>query len=150
VTVAQALHWFDIDAFFDEVDRVLRPGGVLAFWCYQHFMTDDTRVMTVFRRLLNDVEDYWPPERAVVEAQYPDIRTPFVDLPEAQFAITAEWTSDQLLAYARTWSAAQRCMADRGRDPVATHAAAFRDAWGASPRTVTWPIVFRACRKAET
>lgn len=34
VTVAQALHWFDVDAFHREVCRVLRPGGLLAVWCY--------------------------------------------------------------------------------------------------------------------
>ena len=36
VTVAQALHWFDIDRFFEEVNRVLKPGGILAVWCYQN------------------------------------------------------------------------------------------------------------------
>ena len=34
VTVAQALHWFDIQAFFSEVKRVLKNGGVLAAWTY--------------------------------------------------------------------------------------------------------------------
>ncbi|MDH5182913.1 MAG: class I SAM-dependent methyltransferase [Gammaproteobacteria bacterium] len=32
VTVAQALHWFDLPAFADEVDRVLVGDGVLAVW----------------------------------------------------------------------------------------------------------------------
>ncbi|MFI5245736.1 MAG: class I SAM-dependent methyltransferase, partial [Gemmatimonadales bacterium] len=34
VTVAQALHWFDVEPFVREVRRVLAPGGVLAAWCY--------------------------------------------------------------------------------------------------------------------
>jgi ubiquinone/menaquinone biosynthesis C-methylase UbiE len=34
VTVAQALHWFERDRFYQEVRRVLRPSGVLAAWCY--------------------------------------------------------------------------------------------------------------------
>src|ERR1043165_5287441 len=29
VTVAQALHWFDFDRFYREVQRVLRPGGLI-------------------------------------------------------------------------------------------------------------------------
>ena len=32
VTVAQALHWFRLPAFFSEVRRVPRPTGVLAVW----------------------------------------------------------------------------------------------------------------------
>ncbi len=36
LTVAQALHWFDHPRFFAEVWRVLRPGGLIAAWCYQH------------------------------------------------------------------------------------------------------------------
>lgn len=34
VTAAQAAHWFDIPKFYDEVDRVLMPGGALALWLY--------------------------------------------------------------------------------------------------------------------
>src|SRR5687768_3377362 len=34
VTVAQALHWFDLDPFYREVRRVLKPAGVFAAWCY--------------------------------------------------------------------------------------------------------------------
>jgi SAM-dependent methyltransferase len=36
VSVAQALHWFDLPAFFTEAGRALRPGGLLAAWCYYH------------------------------------------------------------------------------------------------------------------
>ncbi|KAM1470699.1 hypothetical protein ACFX1Q_041198 [Malus domestica] len=35
VTVAQAVHWFDLPKFYNLVPRLLRkPGGVLAVWCY--------------------------------------------------------------------------------------------------------------------
>jgi ubiquinone/menaquinone biosynthesis C-methylase UbiE len=30
ITVAQAIHWFDFDAFYAEVHRTLKPGGILA------------------------------------------------------------------------------------------------------------------------
>ena len=35
ITAAQAFHWFKSDVFFLEADRVLKPGAVLAFWCYE-------------------------------------------------------------------------------------------------------------------
>jgi ubiquinone/menaquinone biosynthesis C-methylase UbiE len=35
VTVAQALHWFDLDRFYAEVRRVLKPQGLLAATAYK-------------------------------------------------------------------------------------------------------------------
>src|SRR3954470_10877917 len=40
VTVAQALHWFDLVAFAGEVRRVLVPDGVVAAWSYGLFTCD--------------------------------------------------------------------------------------------------------------
>ena len=34
VTICQALHWLDLPAFYQQVQRVLRPGGVLAVMGY--------------------------------------------------------------------------------------------------------------------
>ncbi len=34
ITVAQALHWFCHDAFYAEVQRVLKPGAWFAAWTY--------------------------------------------------------------------------------------------------------------------
>ncbi|HKQ40395.1 MAG TPA: class I SAM-dependent methyltransferase, partial [Verrucomicrobiae bacterium] len=34
ITVAQAVHWFNLDRFYTEVRRVLQPGGALAVWAY--------------------------------------------------------------------------------------------------------------------
>src|SRR5512143_3911955 len=34
ITVAVAVHWFDLDQFYAEVQRVLSPEGVIAVWCY--------------------------------------------------------------------------------------------------------------------
>ncbi|MGZ6972128.1 MAG: class I SAM-dependent methyltransferase, partial [Thermoanaerobaculia bacterium] len=34
VTAGQAVHWFDQKRFFDEVRRVVAPGGAVAVWAY--------------------------------------------------------------------------------------------------------------------
>ncbi|ROT77540.1 putative methyltransferase [Penaeus vannamei] len=34
VTSCQACHWFDMPAFYKEVDRILVPGGILALYGY--------------------------------------------------------------------------------------------------------------------
>jgi len=34
VSVAQALHWFELDRFWPEVTRALKPRGIFACYCY--------------------------------------------------------------------------------------------------------------------
>ncbi|XP_077998828.1 putative methyltransferase DDB_G0268948 [Glandiceps talaboti] len=41
ITVAQAIHWFDLKKFYKEVDRVLKPNGCLAI--YGHGVVQFTR-----------------------------------------------------------------------------------------------------------
>ena len=81
VTVAQALHWFDLPRFFGEARRVLAPDGLLAVWCYGDCRLDDPAVDRIVHRYNRDtVEDYWPPERDLVLAEYRPIPFPFAEV----------------------------------------------------------------------
>jgi SAM-dependent methyltransferase len=147
VTVAQALHWFDLESFFAEVDRVLRPGGVFAAWAYTHLRTDDPALDATLDTFAHEtVGSFWPPERAIVDAGYADIALPYPELDFPPLAIEATLGLDGLVGYVRTWSAVQRYAAARGHDPVTPLAEALRGRWG-ERRAVRWPIVVRACRK---
>jgi hypothetical protein len=51
ITVAQAVHWFDLPSFYGVARRVLRrPGGVIAVWGYNYRMSpvDMDDMMTRF------------------------------------------------------------------------------------------------------
>jgi SAM-dependent methyltransferase len=148
VAVAQALHWFDRERFFGECERVLQPGGVLAAWTYQDVLVDADldAAAAAFRRT---IEDYWPPERAEVDAGYAHYAWPFDRLPAPQLWLTAEWTLTQLLGYLGSLSASARCRGATGSDPVAVHAPELRSAWGEATRTRTlrWPLVLHLRRR---
>lgn len=147
ITVAQALHWFDIERFFDEAQRVLKPGGVLSYWCYERCKVDP-QCDDLVEQIFAEVEPYWPPERDIVENHYAGFDMPFPSIPVGDFAMHASWSADNMLAYMRTWSASQRYMKDRGRDPVARHADDLAAAWGSEHRQVRWPITLKAGQKA--
>ncbi|XP_022096086.1 putative methyltransferase DDB_G0268948 isoform X2 [Acanthaster planci] len=34
ITCAESVHWFDLDAFFREMDRILKPNGCIAIYAY--------------------------------------------------------------------------------------------------------------------
>lgn len=146
ITVAQALHWFDIDAFFEEACRVLKPSGVLAIWCYGHCDVDPA-CNKLIEQVFADVEPYWPPERDIVEAGYAGIDLPVAPIASQDFDMLATWTANDMLDYMRTWSASQRYMDDKGADPTAKRADELRARWGSDRRTVRWPITLRVGRR---
>ncbi|UXI68152.1 class I SAM-dependent methyltransferase [Tahibacter amnicola] len=148
VTVAQALHWFDLARFHDQVRRVLRPGGVIAQWCYGD-CTIDSAVDTVKHRLYETIlGDYWPPERRLVETGYASLDFPFTRREAPDFALRAEWNLAQFLAYLRSWSATQRYIAARGEDPVSLVEPDFARTWGDAQaiRPIQWQLTVRVGR----
>jgi SAM-dependent methyltransferase len=142
IVVAQALHWFATPAFFAEVTRLLKPGGLFGAWCYSLMRINgpvDELIDDFYRGTL---QGYWPPERASVDSGYRDIQTPLPRLEPPAFAIEAHWSFTQLTGYLRTWSAVQYRERQQGRDPVSELEPALLSAWGdiKQPRLVRWPL----------
>ncbi len=149
ITVAQALHWFDPEAFYGEAARVLKTEGVLAIWSYT-FLEVDSAVNAIVNHFYEaTVGPYWPPERTLVENGYRDLSFPFPEMEVPLFSLAAEWTLADLLGYLRTWSASQRYLREKGNDPVSTIEDDLRRVWSDpdEARTVRWPLVFRVGRK---
>ena len=148
VTVAQALHWFDLGRFYAEVRRVLRPSGILAVWSYGLFECSPA-VDVLVRRLYADiVGPYWPMERRLVEEGYRSLPYPFPELAPPAFAMEARWTLAQTAGYLNTWSAVQRYRKDRAEDPLDLIAAELTAAWGdpAAAQRLRWPLQLRVGR----
>ena len=148
VCVAQALHWFDRGAFFTECVRVLRPGGVLVAWGYQDIEVPSD-IADANAGLQDEIRDYWPPERALIDAAYAGFAWPFDPVPAPTFELHAMWTLPRLLGYFSSYSATRRCREATGRDPVAAHAPALTAAWGdpEKTRSLRWPLFVHARRK---
>ena len=152
VTVAQALHWFDLPRFFAQAQRVLRPGGVLAAWCYGLMSVSPEVDRVVNRFYFDTVGPFWPPERAMVDDEYRSLPLPAslegVDAPV--FVMEQAWPLDGVLGYLGTWSAVRRYALERGEDPVAAVAPLLAAAWEGDPReprVVRWPLHPRVARR---
>ncbi|MEO7073155.1 MAG: methyltransferase domain-containing protein [Rhodanobacter sp.] len=143
VSVSQALHWFDLDAFYAEVRRVARPGALLAVSAYGNCSVDRA-VDAVERELYaSTLAPDWPPERALVDAGYRDLPFPFERVDAPSFAMQAAWNLAQFLAYLGSWSATQRHLARTGVDPVRVATPELTAAWGdpQQVRAVRWPFL---------
>jgi SAM-dependent methyltransferase len=148
IIVAQALHWFDLDCFYAEARRVLKPDGILAASAY-NLLHIEKAIDEVVNRYYDDVVGpFWPPERRLVE-QFADLPFPFREIDAPTFEMTAHWNLHHLLGYFRTWSSTQRFIAAKGSDPLEQIIDALRAAWGDSGRTrmIVWPLIVRIGRK---
>jgi SAM-dependent methyltransferase len=149
ITVAQALHWFDTESFFVNAKAGLKPGGVLAAWCYAVHQVNDPIDVVVEKLYEEILGDYWPPERRLVERHYRDISFPFETCFEQNFVMTREWNLQQLCGYFTSWSALQRYRKKNGSDPLELIMEDLRRAWGLDPektQTVTWPLTVKLAR----
>jgi SAM-dependent methyltransferase len=154
VTVAQALHWFDVEAFYAEARRVARPGAVLAVWSYPRPEFADPELDRHFLEFYSQVVGpYWPAERRHVEANYttlPPLPNEFGadELPHPPFALELRWNLEQVLGYVSSWSATTRYRETQASDPVPLLRAALAPLWpGAGQQVaVRMPLGLRAGR----
>ena len=81
ITVAQAIHWFDFEAFYAEVHRVLKPRGVFAAVGYGLIQVVDTEVNAAIQRLyFQTLKGYWDAERRYIDDLYRTIPFPFKEI----------------------------------------------------------------------
>ncbi|MBI1806816.1 MAG: class I SAM-dependent methyltransferase [Ignavibacteria bacterium] len=144
ITVAQAIHWFEFSKFYHEVDRTLKPKGVIALFGYS-LMNMDQRTDKVIHHFYEDIiGSYWDNERRYVDEHYQTIPFPFKEITSSTITAHYDWTLEQLLGYLRTWSAVQHYVDQHNDDPISKIINDLQNCWGESKtKPVTFPIFMR-------
>ena len=146
ITVAQAVHWFEPEAYHAEVRRVARPGAVLAEWGYGLVEVSpdiDPLIRHFYRETMGP---YWDANRWHIDDAYARIPFPFAGVRRAHFAVRRQWSAEWFLQYLRTWSSVQKYQQERAADAVELIAAQVTQLWGAGEREVAFPVFARAGR----
>ena len=145
VTVAQAIHWFDFDAFYREVYRITRAGAIVAVWCYNlpRISTEIDSILDDFYN--NELNGYWDTERKYIDSNYTNIPFPFQELEEVpELSITSNWNIEHLLGYLTSWSAVQHYIDKNGSSPVDKVGKKFKEVWPEKTAIeVRFPIALR-------
>ncbi|XVE61029.1 hypothetical protein DITRI_Ditri06bG0007500 [Diplodiscus trichospermus] len=112
VTIAQAMHWFDLPVFYQQVKWVLKkPDGLIAAWCYTTPEVNDA-IDELLQRFYNN--PYWDPQRKMVDDKYMSIDFPFEPVDGAESTGPFEFKNERLMGledyftYLRSWSAYQK------------------------------------------
>ena len=146
VTVAQAAHWLDLPAFYQEVRRVARPDAVLALIAYGVLHVEDEAVEAVASRFYHDaLAPYWPPARRHVEQGYASLPFPFARIISPSFSMAMSWTLADMIGYVGTWSAVKAAETAVGAGLMNAFVDELTAAWREPSlrREIRWPVTIR-------
>lgn len=150
VTVAVGVHWFNLDRFYREVRRVLKPGGILAVWTYHRPVIHPA--LDAFIAHLDGVilADYWPEQLRYLQEHYQTLPFPFEELSPPEFAIQTEWNQEQMLGFINSWSAVRRYEKERGVRLMETIWDDVLSAWGdeRARHAIYYPLYMRVGRSS--
>lgn len=149
ITVAQAIHWFDIDAFNEEVKRVGKPNSIIALIGYEinniSITPEIDQIIALFYKEI--LGSYWGNKRQLLEQRYQTVPFPFRELETPEISNIKLWKYDHLIGYLNSWSAVKNFIKTNGYNPIEDISQDLENAWGDSQvRKINFPIIFRAGR----
>ncbi|XP_022096076.1 putative methyltransferase DDB_G0268948 isoform X2 [Acanthaster planci] len=113
ITCAESVHWFDLDAFFREMDRILKPSGCIAIYTYHKIRPwvegDDVKneqLRDMIMQLCSvTLGPYNSPGARHLFNRLADIRIPYDEtVRNESFHIQYDTTVASYLDYIRSWA----------------------------------------------
>ncbi|XP_059459191.1 uncharacterized protein LOC132188684 [Corylus avellana] len=160
VTIAQALHWFDLPNFYQQVKWILKkPHGVIAAWCYTVPEVNDS-VDSVFKTYYGIIVDpYWESARKLVDNKYRSIHFPFEPVDGVDHTGPFEFVAEKLMDLDHYFtflksSSAYQTAREKGVELLSDDVVEdFKRAWnedGKDHKVVKFPIYLRIGRVGNT
>ncbi len=145
ICVAQAIHWFQLETFYEEVKRILKPGGIIAVFCYNQ-ATISTKVDEIVANIYEQVKsnENITIERQYVYDAYETLPFPFKKILSPSFKMTVRWNYNQWLEYMKTWPSILEYEKKFNINLVENSKLAIRHAWeNEDEKEITWSIYLK-------
>lgn len=145
ITIANALHWFNLDVFYGNVRKVLKRNGILAAWAYGIPHVNDAIDSIIKQFHDGPLGEFWVHENRLVENEYRDLPFPFLLIPSPEFHSYKEFDLDEFLMYLNTWSATQKYISTYGSNPTVQLRNELLKYWKdpASKRQIQWKLILK-------
>lgn len=149
ITVAQAMHWFDFKAFYQEVKRVGKQDSILSIWGYG-LLRIEPQINKLIDHFYHEIiGTYWNEERKHIDRAYASIPFDFEQIPVThELFINTHWMIEQLEGYFNSWSSVQNFKQIHPEiDPVAPTISDIKKYWKAyESKLVRFPIFIKIGR----
>ena len=148
ITVGTAVHWFDFEAFYQEVRRVSKQNGILAVWTY-HFPVIEPEIDRWLEHFYWDtLSGFWPERIHYLEERYKTLPFPFEEIKPPEFEMQAIWELDNMAGFLASWSAVRNLVEAQGESAFDKPIKELERIWkkGTRKRKFRWPLHFRIGR----
>jgi len=164
ITVAQALHWFDLDLFYPEAHRILKPNGTLAIWGYDKPIIEADsgnelkakKATEILHRMFDcePVGPFWDVRRQLVYAELrgceptPPLFSQLQRYSLSDAAVRPVRSLEAVGGYMRSWSAYAACMRHHGwetdseQDPARTLVRGLQEVFEVAEEPVELRLAF--------
>ena len=142
VTVAQSLYYLQLNEFYEEARRVLKPNGVLAAWCYGLPVVSPSIDALLHYLHFEVLGPFWPPERKAVDDGLQTIFFPLQRLIPPHFSIKLQWDFAYFMGYLKSWMAVPLYQKKFNKDPLSLVAEPLLAAWGTATtrKEIHWAL----------
>lgn len=119
ITIAQALHWFPLDSFYEEVRRVAAPNAVCAAWAYDFNLPIQEDFDASLRHFyFETLGPFWASNNKLIWDGYQDISFPFQRIQAPSFTMEARLNLYEFLGFLSSWSATTKYIEHHKSNPL--------------------------------
>lgn len=147
IVVAQAIHWFDFDKFYAEVNRTAKKDATLCIVGYGNVKVSPKIDAIVTEFYTNIIGPYWDKERRYIDENYNTIPFPFEEIETPYFENIHQWSLNHFIGYINTWSAVKHYIKENKYNPVERLEINLKAHWKENEiKKVTFPVLLRIAR----
>ncbi len=146
ICIAQAIHWFDREKFYAEVNRVAKPRAIIAMWGYSLLTIEPEIDLLINDFYINIIGPYWDKERKLIDEHYKTISFPFQEIETPEFSFSFQWTLPELRGYLNTWSSVQKFIKEKNFNPVEKLMDQIQPLWKSEKTEIRFPLFLRIGR----
>ncbi len=144
VVVGQAIHWFDFNKFYLEVERTCKPNSIIAVVGYGLFNVNTGVDEIINNFYTQTLGAFWDPERKYIDDAYQTIPFPFEEIKFPKISMKYQWDLKHLIGFLNTWSAVKHYFAKNGNNPTEDLFKLLNNNWQENEiKTVEFPILLR-------
>jgi ubiquinone/menaquinone biosynthesis C-methylase UbiE len=145
--IAQAIHWFDFDKFYREVNRTAKENALICAIGYGRIEISEQIDHIITNFYENVIGVYWDKERKYIDENYKTIRFPFDEIQTPNFVNTQHWTLEHLIGYLNTWSAVKHFIKQNNYNPIDKLQKGIEQLWdNEQTKQVRFPLLLRVGR----